>query len=49
MPQNDVNPIASWERIIGFSDGELRFVRVASRLNARHDDSLDKKKKLLTV
>ena len=47
VPQNDVNPIPSWERIIGISNGELRFVRVASRLNAKNDDSLDKKKREL--
>jgi len=46
-PSNEENPTASWEEIIGFVDGELRFARVASRLNALQDDSMDRKARAL--
>jgi len=46
-PTNDVNPTSSWERIIGVVDGQIRYVRVLARINARHDASVDRKHRLI--
>ncbi|KAH8085131.1 hypothetical protein JL720_7857 [Aureococcus anophagefferens] len=34
-PANEVNVVASWKELIGFVDGELRFVRVDAKLGHR--------------
>ena len=39
--------VASWEDLIGYVDGNLRYVRVESRMDAFYDDAVDKKRKLL--
>jgi len=46
-PNNDDNPTSSWEYLIGFVKGDLRYIRVAARLNARHDASVERKSKFL--
>merc|ERR1719181_2318061 len=46
-PTNEVNVVASWKELIGFVDGELRFVRVDAKLSVIEEGAMDKKKRRL--
>jgi len=44
VPKSEENAIASWENLIGFVDGELRFFRIDTRLSLDLEGAIEKKK-----